>query len=119
MYFTTTQPSARLEPSTFLRTRVLNFVASQEAIKEQLMHILANVVDHEKEQNKVILVKRNAESRGKKERKDNEILDHIKRLGSKILEDQTLVSTLSEYRAFTDRVGDELRRAKVGRDDEL
>ena len=98
----------------FVRTSVLNFVASQEAIREQLTHLLANVVDHEKELNKVLHVKRNAESRSKKERKDNEILDHIKRLGSKILEDQTLVGTLSEYRAFTDRVNDELRRAKVG-----
>ena len=100
-------------PELFNKTLVLNFTVSQEAISAQLMHLLASIVDREAEENKVKQIMKNAENRTSKNKKENGILDHIKKLGDKILDDQSLINTLSEYRNFIDRVESELRVAKV------
>lgn len=91
----------------------MNFSVSHEAIKDQLMHFLANIVEHDIELNKARQIKENAENRISKDKKENEILDHIKRLGTKLLDDQTLINTLSEYRSISDQLESKLRVAKV------
>ena len=58
-------------------------------------------------------LKKIAENRIAKDKKENEILDHIKRLGTKLLDDQTLINTLSEYRSISDQLDSKLRVAKV------
>ena len=77
------------------------------------MHILANVVDRDAEQNKIKQILKNADNRALKDKKESEILDHIKRLGAKILDDQSLINTLADYKTIIDRTESELRMAKV------
>ena len=77
------------------------------------MYLLANIVDRDSEESKIKRILKNAENRASKNKKENDILDHIKKLEDKILDDQSLVNTLSEYRSFTDRVESELRIARV------
>ena len=113
LYITVENSNTELRSSAFIRTLVLNFTVSHEAIKDQLMHFLANIVEHDIELNKARQIKENAENRIAKDKKENEILDHIKRLGTKLLDDQTLINTLSEYRSISDQLDSKLRVAKV------
>ncbi len=112
LYFTTPHAQPRLAPQVYIRTLVLNFSLSQEAISDQLMHVFANIFDRDNEQNKVKQILKSADNRNTKDRKENEILDHIKRLGPKILDDQSLVNTLADYKSTTERIEFELRMAK-------
>jgi len=109
----TTQSPKTISSQMFVKTIVLNFTVCQEAISDQLMHLLAISVDRDTEQNKMKQILKNAENRSARDKKENDILENIKKLGDKILDDPTLVNTLAEYRGFIDRVESELRMAKV------
>ena len=112
LYFTTPDSQPHLVPQVYIRTLVVNFSLSQEAISDHLMHIFANIFDRDNEQNKIKQILKSAENRTTKDKKENEILDHIRRLGPKILDDQSLVNTLADYKSTTERVEFELRMAK-------
>eukprot|EP00831_Metopus_contortus_P031657 TRINITY_DN25787_c0_g1_i1.p1 TRINITY_DN25787_c0_g1~~TRINITY_DN25787_c0_g1_i1.p1 ORF type:complete len:138 (-),score=49.88 TRINITY_DN25787_c0_g1_i1:39-452(-) len=47
IYLTTTVANPHLSPRVFNHTSVLSFCVSKEAINDQLMHILANIVDYD------------------------------------------------------------------------
>ena len=59
LYITVENSNTELRSSAFIRTLVLNFTVSHEAIKDQLMHFLANIVEHDIELNKARQIKEN------------------------------------------------------------
>ncbi len=103
----------QFSPQVFIQTTVLNFSISQESIREQLMHTLVLIVDSESESKKQLQVQRNRENRIMKEKKENEILDTIKKLGPKLLDDEALVISLTDYRIMSDRTENEIKDSKV------
>jgi len=112
LYITTTLPNPHFPPDVCVQVNLINFVATQEALSDQMLGIVVKAEKRELEERREKLVVQDAQNRAKLEDIENMILTLLANSEGNILDDEVLIKTLAQSKKTSNDVMQQMRVAE-------
>jgi dynein heavy chain len=111
LYMTTTLPNPHYPPELCVKVNLLNFMATEEGLQDQMLGITVAREEAELEARREQLVLEDAENRRAQEDIENTILTLLKNSKGNILEDETLIDTLAQSKVMSNNIERKVKEA--------
>ncbi|GBG29641.1 Dynein heavy chain 7, axonemal [Hondaea fermentalgiana] len=103
-YMTTKLRNPHYSPETVVKVTLINFVANEEGLKDQMLGITVRRETPELEAQREQLVVEDAENKRILKELEDKILELLAKAEGNILDDEVLINTLSESKATSDQI---------------
>jgi dynein heavy chain len=116
LYVVTNLANPHYTPEILTKVTLLNFTITPEALKDQLLSIVAREEEPKDEEEKLRLMYESSENKLKKKEMEDRILELLNTSQSKLLDDETLIRSLTESKKTAEEVDVRLALAKQTED---
>jgi len=110
-YITTKMSNPHYPPETCVKVNLLNFMATQDGLEDQMLGIAVAKEQEELEKKRVQLVIEDAENKKQLKEIEDTILKLLKEAEGNILDDEVLIDTLSESKVTSVMIEEKVKEA--------
>jgi dynein heavy chain len=104
LYITTVLPNPHYSPETCVKVNLLNFMATQEGLYDQMLGLVVKLERPDLEEQREKLVLADAENKRQLKELEDKILSLLAAAKGNILDDEVLISTLSESKETSNQI---------------
>jgi dynein heavy chain len=112
MYITTKLRNPHYPPETCVKVNLLNFMATEEGLQDQMLGIVVAKEEPELEAQREQLVIEDAENKAQLKDIEDTILRLLKEATGNILDDEVLIETLTSSKVTSDMIGIKVKEAE-------